>query len=76
MKLTNKALAFLLIFSLPSMVLGKTFTNCGGDFGAFLTKAEGYATQLGVSSEVLKPSDKQNLIQRLLSLTENREVSN
>ena len=49
MKLTNKALAFLLIFSLPSMVLGKKFTDCGGDFGTFLTKAEGYATQLGVS---------------------------
>ena len=59
MKLTNKALAFLLIFSLPSMVLGKTFTNCGGDFGAFLTKAEGYATQLGVSSRVLKKTIRQ-----------------
>ena len=58
MKFTNNALAFLLIFSLPSMVLGKTFTNCGGDFGAFLTKAEGYATQLGVSSRVLKKTKK------------------
>ena len=54
MKLTDKALVFLLIFCAPSMVLGKTFTNCGGNFSAFLTKAEGYATQLGVSSRVLK----------------------
>ena len=59
MKLTDKALVFLLIFCLPSMVLGKTFTKCGGNFSVFLTKAEGYATQLGVSSRVLKKTIRQ-----------------
>tara|TARA_B100002051_G_C16713567_1_gene628048 strand:+ start:288 stop:1487 length:1200 start_codon:yes stop_codon:yes gene_type:complete len=54
MKLTLKTLAFLMIFSLPSMVLGKTFTNCGGDFSVFLKEAESYATSLGVSTKVLK----------------------
>ena len=33
--------------------------DCGGDFGTFLTKAEGYATQLGVSSRVLKKAIRQ-----------------
>ena len=59
MKLTDKALVFLLIFCLPSMVLGKTFSKCGGNFSVFLTKAEGYATQLGVSSRVLKKTIRQ-----------------
>ena len=59
MKLTDKALVFLLIFCSPSMVLGKTFTDCGGNFSAFLTKAEGYATQLGVSSRVSKKTIRQ-----------------
>ena len=49
-----KTLAFLLIFSLPSVVLGKTFTNCGGDFSDFLKEAERYAIGIGVSPEVVK----------------------
>ena len=54
MKLTLKSLALLLMFSSPSMVSGKAFTNCGGDFSVFLKEAEGYAAGLGVSTEVLK----------------------
>ena len=54
MKSTLTTLALLLIFSLPSMVSGKTFTNCGGDFSIFLKEAEGYAAGLGVSTKVLK----------------------
>ncbi len=54
MKLANKILAFLLIFGLPSIVLGQTFTNCGGNFNTFLKKAKSYATEVGVSSEVLE----------------------
>ncbi len=41
MKSNLKTLVFLLIFSLPSVVLGKTFTSCGGDFSVFLKEAEG-----------------------------------
>ena len=54
MKSNLKTLAFLLIFSLPSVVLGKTFTNCGGDFSDFLKEAERYATGIGISTEVIK----------------------
>ena len=54
MKSNLKTLAFLLIFSLPSVVLGKTFTNCGGDFSDFLKEAESYAIGIGVSPEVVK----------------------
>ena len=54
MKLAYKNLAFLIIFALPSILLGKTFTNCGGDFSTFLKKTEVYATELGVGSEVIK----------------------
>ncbi|MDC3093147.1 lytic murein transglycosylase [Paracoccaceae bacterium] len=54
MKSSLKTLAFLLIFSLPSVVLGKTFTNCGGDFNGFLKEAERYAIGIGVSTEVVK----------------------
>ena len=54
MKSNLKTLAFLLIFSLPSVVLGKTFTNCGGDFSDFLKEAERYAISIGVSPEVVK----------------------
>ena len=53
MKSNLKTLAFLLIFSLPSVVLGKTFTNCGGDFNGFLKEAESYAMGIGVSPEVV-----------------------
>ena len=54
MKLAFKTAPFLLIFWLPSILLGQTFTNCGGNFNTFLKKAERYATEVGVSSEVLK----------------------
>ena len=54
MKSNLKTLAFLLIFSLPSVVLGKTFTNCGGDFSVFLKEAERYATGIGVGTQVVK----------------------
>ena len=54
MKPNLKTLVFLLIFSLPSVVLGKTFTNCGGDFSDFLKEAERYAIGIGVSPEVVK----------------------
>ena len=54
MKLAFKTAPFLLIFWLPSILLGQTFTNCGGNFKTFLKKAERYATEVGVSSEVLK----------------------
>ena len=49
-----KTLVFLLIFSLPSVVLGNTFTNCGGDFSVFLKETERYATGIGISTEVVK----------------------
>ena len=54
MKLAFKTAPFLLIFWLPSILLGQTFTNCGGNFNTFLKKAERYATEVGVSNEVLK----------------------
>ena len=54
MKSNLKTLVFFLVFSLPSVVLGKTFTDCGGDFSDFLKEAERYATGIGVSTEVLK----------------------
>ena len=58
MKSNLKTLAFLLIFSLPSVVLGKTFTNCGGDFSDFLKEAERYAIGIGVSPEVVKKTNR------------------
>ena len=54
MKFILKSTVLLLILSFPSMSLGKTFTACGGDFNLFLKKAEEYAIELGVSSEVLR----------------------
>ena len=54
MKPNLKTLVFLLIFSLPSVLLGKTFTSCGGDFSVFLKEAERYAIGIGVSPEVVK----------------------
>ena len=58
MKPNLKTLVFLLIFSLPSAVFGKTFTNCGGDFSVFLKETERYATGIGISTEVLKKTIK------------------
>ena len=54
MKPNLKTLVFLLIFSLPSVVLSNTFTNCGGDFSVFLKETEMYATGIGISTEVVK----------------------
>ena len=54
MKLFFKNFVFFLILVFPSIVLGKTFTTCGGDFNFFLKKAEENAIELGVSSEVLR----------------------
>ncbi len=54
MKPNHKNLIFLLIFSLPSVVLGNTFTNCGEDFSSFLKETERYATGIGISTEVVK----------------------
>ena len=54
MKPNLKTLVFLLIFSLPSVVLANTFTNCGGDFSVFLKETERYATGIGISTEVVK----------------------
>ena len=54
MKFFLKSTVLLLILGFPSILLGKTFTACGGDFNFFLKKAEEYAIQLGVSSEVLR----------------------
>ena len=54
MKPDLKTLVFLLIFSFPSVVLGNTFTNCGGDFSVFLKETERYATVIGISTEVVK----------------------
>ena len=59
MKLFFKNLVFFLILVFPSIVLGKTFTNCGGDFSVFLKVAEEHATELGVSSEVLRNTIRQ-----------------
>ena len=59
MKSNLKTLAFLLMFSLPSVVLGKTFTNCGGDFSVFLKEAERYATDIGIGTEVVKKTIRQ-----------------
>ena len=59
MKSNLKALFFLLIFSLPSVVLGKTFTNCGGDFSVFLKEVERYATGIGVSTQVVEKTIRQ-----------------
>ena len=59
MKLYFKNLVFFLILVFPSIVLGKTFTNCGGDFNVFLKVAEEHATELGVSSEVLTKTIRQ-----------------
>ena len=49
----------LLILGFPSIVLGKTFTNCGGDFSLFLKEAEEHAAELGVSREVLRKTIRQ-----------------
>ena len=54
MKLFLKSAVLLLIFGFPSILLGKTFTTCGGNFNFFLKKAEEYAIELGVSCEVLR----------------------
>ena len=59
MKFILKSTVLLLILSFPSISLGKTFTACGGDFNFFLKKAEEYAIELGVSSEVLRKTVEQ-----------------
>ena len=59
MKPNLKTLFFLLIFIFPSVVSGKTFTNCGGDFSVFLKEVERYATGIGVSTEVVKKTIRQ-----------------
>ncbi len=53
MKFFLKNIILLLILGFPSILLGKTFTTCGGDFNFFLKKAKEHAIELGVSSEVL-----------------------
>ena len=59
MKFFLKNIVFFLLLGLPSVVLGKTFTNCGGDFRLFLNEAEEHASELGVSSEVLEKTFRQ-----------------
>ena len=54
MKFFLKNTIFLLILGFPSILLGKTFTTCGGDFNFFLKRAEEHAIERGVSSEVLR----------------------
>ena len=44
---------------MPSIVLCKTFTNCGGNFSIFLKEAERHAAKLGVNSEVLEKTISQ-----------------
>ena len=50
---------FMLTLGFPSVVSAKTFTNCGGDFGLFLTEVEQHATKLGLSREVLRKTIRQ-----------------
>jgi len=59
MKLFFKNFVFFLILVFPSILLGKSFTNCGGDFSVFLKAAEEHATELNVSSEVLRKTIRQ-----------------
>ena len=59
MKFLIKNIILLLILGFPSILLGKTFTTCGGDFNFFLKKAEENAIELGVSSEVLRKTVRQ-----------------
>ena len=59
MKFLLKNTILLLILGFPSILLGKTFTTCGGDFNFFLKKAEENAIELGVSSEVLRKTVRQ-----------------
>ena len=59
MKFFLKNTIFLLILGFPSILLGKTFTTCGGDFNFFLKKAEEHAIERGVSSEVLRKTVEQ-----------------
>ena len=59
MKFLIKNTILLLILGFPSILLGKTFTTCGGDFNFFLKKAEENAIELGVSSEVLRKTVRQ-----------------
>ena len=59
MKFLLKNTILLLILGFPSILLGKTFTTCGGDFNSFLKKAEENAIELGVSSEVLRKTVRQ-----------------
>jgi len=54
MKFFLKNFVLLLILGFPSVVFGKTFTNCGGDFNFFLKKAEDHAIELGVSSKIVR----------------------
>ena len=49
----------MLTLGFPSVASAKTFTNCGGDFGLFLTEVEEHATKLGVSREVLRKTIRQ-----------------
>ena len=59
MKFFLRKVVFLLILGFPSIVLGKAFTNCGGDFSLFLKEAEEQATKLGVNREVLRKTIRQ-----------------
>ena len=59
MKFFLKNLVFLLILGVPGIVSGKTFTNCGRDFNFFLKEAEEHATELGISSEVIRNTIRQ-----------------
>ena len=59
MKFFFRNVFLMLILGFPSIVLGKTFTNCGGDFSLFLKEAEEHATKLGVSKEVLRKTIRQ-----------------
>ena len=54
MKFFLRNTILLLILGFPSILLGKTFTTCGGDFNVFLKKAEEYGIEVGISSEVLR----------------------
>ena len=54
MKFFLRNTILLLILGFPSILLGKTFTTCGGDFNVFLKKAEEHAIKVGISSEVLR----------------------
>ena len=59
MKFFFRNVFLILILGFPSIVSGKTFTNCGGDFSLFLKEAKEHATKLGISIEVLRKTIRQ-----------------